>query len=249
MFGLDDWLVQCSDGATLVVVIGVAILLGLRHATDPDHLAAVTTLVASGKERTRRLAARLGFAWGLGHALTLFAFGLPIVLFKAYLPEPVQQGTETTIGLVIIALAVWLLARWKRGVFHVHLHAHRDRPHVHTHWHDRSNAHPHAYAIRARSPLQAFGIGLIHGMGGSAGVGILLLATIRDHAVAVAALALLAFFTAVSMALLSTGFGLTLSGMPVRRSFHRIAPVLGATSLLFGVWYSLGALAIAPYYF
>ena len=68
------------------------LLLGLRHATDPDHLAAVTTLIASGRDRTKPLAARLGLLWGLGHATSLFAFGLPIVLFKAYLPEAVQQG-------------------------------------------------------------------------------------------------------------------------------------------------------------
>jgi len=74
MFGLDNWIAHFSDGATLLIVIGIAVVLGLRHATDPDHLAAVTTLIASGKERTKRAAARLGFAWGLGHATTLFAF-------------------------------------------------------------------------------------------------------------------------------------------------------------------------------
>jgi high-affinity nickel permease len=249
MFGLDDWIVHFSDGATLFIVIGVAIVLGLRHAADPDHLAAVTTLVASRKERTKRLAARLGFAWGLGHATTLFAFGLPIVLFKAYLPERLQQGVETTIGFVIIALAVWLLVRWRRGIFHVHVHDHGTGPHVHGHTHDDTPSHAHGHAVRARSPLQAFGIGLVHGMGGSAGVGILLLATIHDHVIAVVALALFAFFTAVSMALLSTGFGLTLSSAPVRRSFNRIAPALGVASLFFGVWYALGALALTPYYF
>jgi high-affinity nickel permease len=249
MLGFDDWLSHFSDGATLLIVIGVAILLGLRHATDPDHLAAVTTLIAIGKERTSRAAARLGFTWGLGHATSLFVFGLPIVLFKAYLPAWVQRGAETTIGLVIVALAVWLLLRWHRGVFHVHVHAHGGRPHLHAHSERGSEAHGHAYAARARSPLQAYGIGLVHGLGGSAGVGILLLATIHDRAVAAVALALFAFFTAISMALLSTGFGATLSSAPARRSFNRVAPALGATSLLFGVWYALGALAIAPYYF
>jgi ABC-type nickel/cobalt efflux system permease component RcnA len=249
MFGLDDWIVHFSDGATLFIVIGVAVVLGLRHATDPDHLAAVTTLIASRKERTKRLAAWLGFAWGLGHATTLFAFGLPIVLFKAYLPERVQQGAETTIGFVIIALAVWLLVRWRRGLFHVHVHDHGRGPHVHGHTHDVSPSHAHAHVIRARSPLQAFGIGLVHGMGGSAGVGILLLATIHDHVIAAGALALFAFFTAVSMALLSTGFGLALSSAPARRSFNRVAPALGVASLFFGVWYALGALAVTPYYF
>src|SRR3989475_8225882 len=141
MFGLDNWIAHFSDGATLLFVVGIAILLGLRHATDPDHLAAVTTLIASKKEHTKQLAGKLGFAWGLGHATSLFAFGLPIVLFKTYLPEPVQRAAETAIGLVIVALAVWLLVRWRRGLFHVHVHAH-DRLHAHGHVHD-GGSHPH----------------------------------------------------------------------------------------------------------
>jgi ABC-type nickel/cobalt efflux system permease component RcnA len=249
MFGLDHHIAHFSDGATVLIVIAVAILLGLRHATDPDHLAAVTTLVASGKERTRHLAARLGFAWGLGHATSLFAFGLPIVLFKSYLPEAVQRGAETAVGVVIVALAVWLLVRWRRGLFHLHVHGHDGNLHAHGHVHDGRGEHAHGAPTSPRSPLQAFSIGLVHGMGGSAGVGVLLLASIHSHLVAVGALALFAFFTAVSMALLSTGFGATLSIAPVRRSFGRIAPVLGFASLAFGVWYVLGALAVTPYYF
>jgi high-affinity nickel permease len=249
VFGLDDHIAHFSDGATVLIVVAVAILLGLRHATDPDHLAAVTTLVASGRERTKRLAAQLGFSWGLGHATSLFAFGLPIVLFKSYLPERVQQGAETGVGLVIVALAVWLLVRWRRGLFHLHVHAHERALHVHGHTHDGSRSHPHARPMRTRSPLQAYAIGVVHGMGGSAGVGVLLLASIHSHLVAVGALALFSFFTAVSMALLSTGFGVTLSSAPVRRSFNRIAPALGVASLVFGVWYALGALDLTPYYF
>src|SRR3954467_9768570 len=109
MFGLDDWIAHLSNGATLLAVAGVAVLLGLRTATDPHHLARVTTLIASGRERTKTLAARLGLSWGLGHATSLFAFGLPIVLFKAYLPEPVQPGADTAVGLGLPALAAWRL--------------------------------------------------------------------------------------------------------------------------------------------
>jgi hypothetical protein len=227
MFGIDDWIVQFSDGTTVALIALVAILLGLRHATDPDHLAAVTTLVATGRERSSSAARRLGFAWGLGHATTLFLFGLPIVLFNAYLPGPVQEGAEASVGVVIVALAVWLLVRWQRGAF-------------------RTHSHPHN---RARSPLQAFGIGLVHGMGGSAGVGVLLLAAINDHVLAVIALGLFAAFTAVSMMLVSAGFGATLASRPLQMSFDRLAPVLGMSSLAFGVWYMLGALSVAPYFF
>jgi len=239
MFGIDDWLASYSDGAGLVVVALVAVVLGLRHATDPDHLAAVSTLIASTKERAARRAAMLGFAWGGGHALTLFVFGLPIVLFDAYLPTRVQQGAEITIGLVIVTLSLLLLVRWRRGAFHAHVHEHGDGPHLHVHSHERGER------MRTRSARSAFGIGLLHGIGGSAGVGVLLVATISDTAYSVIALALLAAFTAVSMALLSTGFGAGLLRLPMAR----LAPVLGLTSLAFGIWYALGALSLAPYVF
>jgi ABC-type nickel/cobalt efflux system permease component RcnA len=240
MFGLDDFLASYSDGATLFLVVIVAVLLGLRHATDPDHLAAVTTLIAS-TERRARDAARLGLAWGAGHALTLFALGVPIVLYSAYLPEPVQQGAETAIGFLIAGLAVWLLIRWRRGAFHAHTHDHGGRAHKHLHSHQAS---PHEHA-RTRTPFGAFAVGLLHGIGGSAGVGILLVSTIDGTELSLLALAVLAAFTAVSMTLLTTGFGLTLAN----RAIGRLAPALGVASLAFGAWYALGAQNLLPYYF
>src|SRR5512132_3809417 len=154
MFGLDDLIASYSDGATVWLVIGIAILLGLRHATDPDHVAAVTTLVAGARENAARAAAGLGAAWGLGHAVTLFAFGVPILLLDRYLPEPVQQAAETAIAFVIAALAVRLIVRWRKGLLRL----------------SEQHSHPH----RGRTKLSAFAIGLIHGMVGSAGVDILL---------------------------------------------------------------------------
>ena len=245
MFGLDDRIASLSDGTTLLVVIVVSIALGLRHASDPDHLAAVTTLIASGKERAARRAGALGFTWGLGHATSLFAFGLPIVLYRAYLPEAVQRLAETAVGFLIVGLAVWLLVRWRRGVFHAHAHLHGDDAHVHAHPHALAHTHP----PKTRSPLGAYAIGVVHGMGGSAGVGVLLLSAIPSHALAVASLALFAFCTALSMGLLSTGWGLTLGSAPARRSFARLAPVIAVVSLAFGVWYVLGAQSVLPYYF
>jgi high-affinity nickel permease len=250
MFGLDQWLASFSDGASLVVVAAVAILLGLRHATDPDHLAAVTTLIAGAEERATRTAARLGAAWGAGHATSLFVFGVPIVLFRAYLPEPVQQGAETAVGFLIAGLAVWLLVRWRRGLFHVHVHVHAHGPeglHAHGHVHPRG-AHAH-HGARARRPRQAYAIGLLHGTGGSAGVGVLLLALIHNHALALVALALFSVCTAISMALLSTGFGRALASPRLRFSMDRLAPAFGVVSLVFGAWYVLGALGAAPYFF
>jgi high-affinity nickel permease len=249
MFGLDERIAGASHGATLAIVITLAIVLGLRHATDPDHLAAVTTLIGSKQERTAKLAGRLGLSWGLGHATSLFAFGLPIVLYRAYLPAAVLESAEVIVGFMVVALAAWLLVRWRRGSFHLHDHEHERGNHPHLHSHAAASSHAHRHTIPTHSPLQAYGIGLVHGVGGSAGVGILLLGSIHSHVMAVVSLALFAFFTAVSMTLLSTGFGLTLASRPVRRSFQTLAPVLGSASLAFGVWYVLAALHAAPYSF
>ena len=102
MFGLDDHIAELSQGSSILIVLLVAVLLGLRHATDPDHIAAVTTLMASGREHARRRAAALGVWWGLGHAVTLVLFGVPILLFEAFLPDVVQRGAETAVAALIV---------------------------------------------------------------------------------------------------------------------------------------------------
>ena len=247
MFGLDGWITGFSDGTSVLLVMFVGVLLGLRHATDPDHLAAMTTLIAGGRERAARAAARLGLAWGLGHGTSLFVFGLPIVVFNAYLPATLQQAAETLIGFVIVFLAVRLLIRWRRGRLHVHEHDHHGVNHAHLHAHADSSGHAHAH--KPRTALGAYGIGLVHGMGGSAGVSILILASIESKTLAVLSLALLAVFTAVSMTIVTAGYGLTLVSRPVRTAFQTIAPMLGVTSLAFGVWYAAAAWSLAPYPF
>src|SRR2546423_12465055 len=124
MFGLDHRIAGLSSWTTLLVVVAVSILLGLRHATDPDHLTAVTAMIVSGRDRATHHAARLGLTWGLGHATSLFVFGLPVVLYSAYLPQAVQDAAETTVGCLIVALALILLARWRRGSFPPARHPH-----------------------------------------------------------------------------------------------------------------------------
>ena len=223
MFGLDEHVAGFSDGTTAAVVVLVAVLLGLRHASDPDHLTAVTMLVASGRERAGRRAAQLGLTWGLGHATSLFLFGIPVVVAGASLPSGVQSGAETAVGAIIVLLAASLLVRWRRGSLHAR--------------------------ARTRTAAQAYAIGLVHGMGGTAGIGVLLLAGIKDHALAVVALGLFALCTAASMALISTGFGLVLDAARVRCAFNRLAPVFGIASLAFGAWYALGAQGLVPYVF
>lgn len=238
--------------AGLGTILLVSLLLGLRHASDPDHLAAVTTLIASEQDHSRiKKATFMGLFWGLGHGTTLVLLGLPLVLLGRYLPERVSQAAEVIIGMIIVILAVRLLVRWRRGMFHVHPHSHGDEPHSHVHSHGEQagSTHAHSHKLPLRTPLSAYGVGLIHGVGGSGGLTLLLLSTIPDPGQATVALLIFAAGTAVSMALLSTGFGLVIAGGPIGRNFERVAPVLGVLAAAFGVWYVLGAIGLTAYPF
>ncbi len=250
MFGIDTWLEGLLHGApTLGIVLLMSFVLGLRHASDPDHLAAVTTLIAAEERiRPRHKAALMGLSWGLGHATTLTLLGLPLVLFNHYLPALVQQIAETIIGGLIVLLALRLLYRWHHGHYHAHLHHHPGQPpHRHLHAHADGTAHDHGHAALPRTPLAAYGIGLVHGVGGSAGLTLLLLASMRGRAEAAGALLLFAAGTALSMAMLSAGFGWIIARGPIARHMDRAAPGLGVVSLAFGVYYTLGALGVVSY--
>ena len=252
MSAIDGWLEGSLHGEVGVgVILLVSVLLGLRHASDPDHLAAVTTLIASEKERHQvRKAGIMGFLWGLGHGTTLVLIGLPLVLLNQYLPEVVGKIAEVAIGCIIVLLAIRLLVRWRQGLYHVHVHTHDGgEAHRHVHTHAQDESHGHAHRLPKRTPLSSYGVGLVHGIGGSGGLTLLLISTISDKVQATGALLLFAAGTAVSMALLSTAFGLVIAGGPIARNFERVAPVLGVLSMAFGVWYALGALGVVVYPF
>jgi hypothetical protein len=156
---------------------------------------------------------------------------VPILLAERYLPELVQRGAETTVAALIAFLAVRLLVRWRHGAFAATAAGHD------------THRHP------TRTPAGAFGIGLVHGMGGSAGVGVLLLAAVPSQTLALVALVVLAFFTALSMTVVTTGFGAVISARRVAGPLAAAAPVLGLSSLAFGVWYAAAAWSLAPYPF
>ena len=128
------------DSPNLLVPLLLALVLGLRHALDPDHLMAVTTLVAGSEEHGTRRAARLGTIWGAGHALAIVALGLPVVIAHAILLGRLQRAAETAIGAIIVLLAARLLHRWRRGAFHVHAHQRDGERHVNVHTHARRAA-------------------------------------------------------------------------------------------------------------
>lgn len=262
MLGLDDAISGLGGEEGLALALLVALLLGLRHATDPDHLTAVSTLLLSdARGPDRRRAGALGLAWGAGHAITLLVLGLPVVIAGPYLPEAVQRAAELAVGVLIVGLAARLLLRWRRGYFHAHRHTHGEVEHAHPHMHedalahahradhDHREAHEHSHPEDlGRTPRAALGIGLMHGAGGSAAAGVLLVGAIPDRLDAAIGLVLFAIASALSMTFASYAFGSALAREPILRRLRTAVPVLGALALLFGAWYALGALEAVPYH-
>jgi cytochrome c biogenesis protein CcdA len=229
---VDEILSSLPGGAVTAAAL-VAVLLGLRHATDPDHLTAVATLILSEKDRGQ--AGALGLAWGAGHAATLLAFGLPIVLATPLLPARAHTAAEVLVGLVIALLSARLLLRWRRGYFHAHLHEHGGVPH----------AHPHVHAdARERSLRGSFALGLLHGVGGSAAVGLVVIAASPDAVARGLALIVFAAGTALSMWIVSAALGRTVA-LGYARRLESLVPVVGAAGFAFGILYGLQAAGAA----
>ena len=201
----------------------------------------MSTLVAGTRERATRAAARLGAAWGAGHATTLLLFGLPILIVRAYVPAVVESAAEVLIGAIVVALAVRLWMRWRRGAFHVHRHSHDGETHAHVHSHSDAADHVHAHGVR--TPLQAYSIGLVHGVAGSGAVGVLLITAVPSRALAAAALVVLVAGCALSMTILSAVFGRLFTAQAARRRLASAVPTLAATAAVFGAWYTLTALS------
>ena len=239
--GLDAWLTGLFAGAPLLVALGIAFVLGLRHASDPDHLVAVTSLVAADDGGTRS-ATRLGAWWGLGHAATLVLLGVPLIVFKSALPPWLESGAEKAVGVVIVLLALRVIWKWARGQYRAGRHAHaaapRDVPAQEAHRHLRSEAEPRHRHHRVRTPRQAFGIGLLHGLAGTGAVVVLLLAALPTRLEAALSLAVFAPMSVLSMAACTTAFAWVLTRPliePVYRSV--LIPALGLFGLTFGLWY------------
>ena len=235
---LDAWLTSLIDGAPLLVALAIAFVLGLRHASDPDHLVAVTSLVAADHGDVRA-ATRLGAWWGIGHAATLLAVGLPLIAFKSELPAWLEAAAETGVGLVILLLAARVMVKWGRGDYRAGPHVHAGTGDQDDHRHVREGAGTVHRHRSLRTPRQAFGIGLLHGLAGTGAVVVLLIAALPGRLEAAGALAVFAPMSIVSMAMFTSAYAWVLT-RPVVAPLYRtvLVPALGAFGLVFGLWYA-----------
>ncbi len=163
---------------SIVAVLAIGGLLGFRHAFEPDHLAAVSTLATRPAARLRG-AARLGLIWGLGHTVTVGAVAVLIIAFGVRLPERFWPAAELLVAALLVLLGSLVIWRYVRGRWHMHVHQHTAAaPHFHLHSHAADPNHGHAHAtVDARRSL---GFGVAHGLAGSGAIAALLVAAVPD---------------------------------------------------------------------
>jgi sulfite exporter TauE/SafE len=243
----------------LFSIIAIGFFLGMRHATDPDHVIAVTTIVSH--QRSTKRAALIGIFWGLGHTVTIFAVGTAIILFNVVIPTRLGLSMEFSVGLMLIVLGAWNVLGPLRSVpkqvsasngsaVHSHPHSHGDYIHAHPHTHTpdthphRSDQTPLANLDRklGRSgvyqSLRPLFVGIVHGLAGSAAVALLILASIRDPRWAIAYLLVFGVGTIAGMMVITMSIASTfrLVGNRVERFSQRLAMASGMVSLAFGLF-------------
>ena len=214
--------------AGALTVLSMGVLLGLQHATDGDHVVAVSTIVA--RERRIAPAARIGALWGLGHSATVLLAGGAMVLSGVVLPERVALALELGVAFMLVILGLTgarralAAARSSRGA----------------HGADRGHGHQHgAVAVDRRGWLRPVGVGLVHGLAGSAALALAVLATVRDRALATAYLGVFCVGTILGMSLVTAALSTPLAVASRRLApsvLHRVALAAGVLSVGFGLW-------------
>jgi high-affinity nickel permease len=255
-----------SFGSAPFGVILLGLTLGMRHATDPDHVIAVSAILT--RERRLFSAIAIGLVWGLGHSATVLALGTAIIFFKLKVPARLGLTLEFLVAIVLILLGLGAAKdalaavaeklhlaspRIPRLMVHTHQHAHEERGRVHTHYHlhahsavaDREGAaHNHlvspklAETISGRSLTKSFMVGLLHGLAGSAAIALLVTAAIPSPWWATVYMAVFCVGVLIGMSLITTAIGapFVLTAQRLTGLHQRLSLAAGWLSFGFGIF-------------
>lgn len=205
-------------------------VIGMRHALEADHLAAVATL-ADGSQSLRG-ALRQGVAWGIGHTVTLFAFGAAVLLMDTIIPQALAATLELLVGIMLVLLGADVIRRVIRDRVHYHVHRHgHETPHFHAHSHRGEGDHAaSAHGHDHRFPLRALLIGLVHGMAGSAALILVTLESVQSIALGLVYIALFGIGSVVGMAVLSV-----IITVPMKLSSQRLTWMHNGLQAIIGI--------------
>jgi len=240
-------------------ILALGLLLGIRHATDADHVVAVSTIVS--KQRKLRSASVIGMIWGLGHTITIFIVGSMIIVWKVVIPPRLGLLFESFVALALIVLGILnltgimqkIIAKLsKSGQLHTHIHFH-DTPHVHVHKHEEQLIENPGKHEKIQAFIRDYGIfqlarpfivGLVHGLAGSAAIALLVLGSVNNPAVGLVYLLIFGIGTVIGMMIITTGIGIPIivGSNRFKRIDRFIVAASGVLSITFGLYliYQIG---------
>ena len=232
-------------------LLGLGFVFGLRHATEVDHIIAVSAVVSEQRKLARSIL--VGALWGAGHTASLIVAGVVVLALRIAIPERVADWLEFGVALMIIGLGASALVgalRRQRADAHIHKHRHDGLSHVHIHFHERGTEHAapnapdappvvHTHAL-ARVGFKPFIVGALHGLAGSAALTLLVLAQIDSAALGLLYLAVFGLGSIGGMVLMSGLIGLpfALAARRVSGLHYGLQTIAGAVSIAFGLWYA-----------
>lgn len=215
----------------MLSLLFLGFVIGMRHALEADHLAAVAAL--AGERHSTRGAIRQGAAWGLGHTITLFLFGGIVLSMDTVIPATMAELLEGAVGIMLVLLGGDVLRRAVRDRVHYHVHRHgAATPHFHAHSHRGDGGHAssrHAHRHDHAFPLRALTVGLVHGMAGSAALILLTLDSVESLALGIVYIALFGIGSVIGMAVLSA-----IISVPLRYSSNRLTWLHNGLQLAIG---------------
>lgn len=234
----------------LFALMGLGLVFGLKHATEIDHVVAVSTVVSEHRNVWR--SALVGALWGAGHTLSLVVVGVIVLVFRVTIPQTVASWLEFGVALMIIGLGVLTVTRVlrRRSDVHVHRHSHDGESHVHIHFHENATNHEtatsshsspavHSHAI-SKLGLKPLVVGAMHGLAGSAAVSLLALTQVPSVSLGLVYLGVFGFGSTAGMVLMSglIGVPFALNGRRLSGVSNGLQTAAGALSIAFGLWYA-----------
>ena len=224
---------------TAIATLLAGFVLGLQHATDTDHIVAVTTLASHSKDP--RHSALVGALWGFGHMLTLFIAGGVLIMLRLRMSTRVEWALELVVALVLIWLGVHTIRNCFTGRYHFHAHEHGGRRHAHLHYHAHDepehthDAHAGASSRLGHGPLSVL-VGMAHGLAGTGALALVVLSSIPSRILGMIYLLVFGLGALVGMVVFSALVGLPLAGASRRLSWlTAMRFAAGAGSALLGV--------------
>ena len=238
-------MLENSNTLGIMAILGLGLVFGLKHATEVDHVVAISTIVSRHKNIFR--SAFVGALWGAGHTLALMAIAIVVLWFRIAIPERVSGWLEFGVALMIIGLGVSALWRALRsdGQMHVHQHTHGGLSHTHVHFHEQQTRHErtaqsqHSHRV-SRVGWKPVMVGMMHGLAGSGALTLLVLTQISSAWVGLLYVLTFGFGSIAGMLLMSGLIGLpfALTSRKLSHAHQGLQTVAAILSICFGIWYA-----------